>query len=70
MVLQKVSKEYMKNITSVKGKENIETTKNDKIKKLPWVPKLEPKLKKEFQKFYIKIIFTSASNFKELGMQE
>ena len=70
MVLQKVCKEYMKNITSVKGKENIETTKNDKIKKLPWVPKLGPKLKKEFQKFDIKIIFTSASNFKELGMQE
>ena len=70
MVLQKVSKEYMKNITSVKGEENIETTKNDKIKKLPWVPKLGPKLKKEFQKFDIKIIFTSASNFKELGMQE
>ena len=70
MVLQKVSEEYMKNITSVKGEENIETTKNDKIKKLPWVPKLGPKLKKEFQKFDIKIIFTSASNFKELGMQE
>ena len=70
MVLQKVCKEYMKNITSVKGKENIETTKNDKIKKLPWVPKLGPKLKKEFQKFDIKIIFTSASNFKGLGMQE
>ena len=49
MVLQKVSKEYMKNITSVKGKENIETTKNDKIKKLPWVPKLGPKLKKNFK---------------------
>ena len=70
MVLQKVSKEYMKNITSVKGKENIETTKNDKIKKLPLVPKPGPKLKKEFQKFDIKIIFTSARNFKELGMQE
>ena len=44
---QKVTKEYM-NITSVKEKLNLETIKNDQIVKLPWVPKLGPKLRKEF----------------------
>ena len=29
----------MNNITSVKEKENIDTIKNDKAVKLPWVPK-------------------------------
>ena len=43
-VLEKVAKEYMNNITSVKDKVNIETIKNSKIVKLPCVPKLEPKL--------------------------
>ena len=47
----------MNNITSVKEKVNIETIKNDRIVKLPWVPKLGPKLRKEFKKFDIKTIF-------------
>ena len=38
----------MSNITSVKEKVNIEPMKNGKIVKLPWVPKLGPKLRKEF----------------------
>ena len=38
----------MNNITSKKEKVNIETIKNHKIVKLPWVQKLEPKLRKEF----------------------
>ena len=33
---------------------NIDTIKNDKIVKLPWVQKLGPKLRKEFKKFDIK----------------
>ena len=45
---KKVAKEYLNNITSVKEKVNIETIKNSKIVKLPWVPKLGPKLRKEF----------------------
>ena len=44
-VLKKVTKKYMNKITSKKEKVNIETIKNDKIVKLPWVPKLGPKLK-------------------------
>ena len=38
----------MNNITSVKEKVNIETIKNGRIVKLPWVPTLGPKLGKEF----------------------
>ena len=55
-VLEKVTKEYMNNTTSVKEKVNIETNKNDKIVKLRWVPKLRPKLREEFKKFGIKTI--------------
>ena len=46
--LEKVSKEYMNNIISVKENENINKIKNDKIVKLPRVWKLRPKLRKEF----------------------
>ena len=56
----------MNNITSVKEKVNIETIKNDKKVKLPWVPKLQPKLRKEFKKFGIKTIFTLGHNLKNL----
>ena len=45
-VLEKVTKKYMNSITSKKEKVNIETVKKDKIVKLPWVPKLGPKLRK------------------------
>ena len=47
-VLEKVTKKYISNINSKKERVNIETIKNDKIVKLPWVPKLGPKLRKEF----------------------
>ena len=47
-VLEKVIKKYLNNITSKKEKVNIETINNDKIVKLKWVPKLGPKLRKEF----------------------
>ena len=38
----------MNNITSKKKKVIIETIKNDKIVKLPCVPKIGPKLRKGF----------------------
>ena len=47
-VLEKVIKKYMNKITSKKEKVNIVIIKNDKLVKLPWVPKLGPKLRKEF----------------------
>ena len=56
----------MNNITSVKEKVNIETITNSKIVKLPWVPKLGSKLRKEFKKYGIKTIFTSGRNLKNL----
>ena len=56
----------MNNITSKKEKVNTETIKNDTIVKLPWVPKLGPKLRKVFKKFGIKTIFTSRRNLKNL----
>ena len=56
----------MNNITSKKEKVNIETIKNDKIVKLPWVPKLGPKLREEFKRYGIKTIFTSGRNLKNL----
>ena len=56
----------MNNITSAKEKVNIETIKNSKIVKLPWVPKLGPKLREEFKKFGIKTIFASERNLKNL----
>ena len=65
-ILEEVAKKYMNSITSNKEKVNIETIKNDKIVKLPWVPKLGPKLRKEFKKVGIKAIFTSGRNLKNL----
>ena len=65
-VLEKVIKKYMNKITSKKEKVNIVIIKNDKLVKLPWVPKLGPKLRKEFKKFGIKTIFTSGCNLKNL----
>ena len=44
----------MNNITFVKEKVNIETIKNDKIVKLPQVPKSGPNLRKEFRKIWHK----------------
>ena len=37
----------MNNITCVKENEDIDTIKNDKLVKLPWVPKLGPKLRRK-----------------------
>ena len=56
----------MNKITSKKEKVNIETIKNDKIVKLPWVLKLGPKLRKEFKRIGIRTIFTSGHNLKNL----
>ena len=58
IVSEQVTTKYMNNITSKKKKVNIETIKNDKIVKLPWIPKPGPKLRKEYKKFGIKTIFT------------
>ena len=56
----------MNNITSKKEKGNIETINKDNKVKLPWIPKLGPKLRKEFKQFGIKTIFTQGRNLKNL----
>ena len=56
----------MNKITSKKEKVNIETIKNDKIVKLPWVLTLGPKLRMEFKRIGIRTIFTSGHNLKNL----
>ena len=66
-VSEKVTKKYMKNITSKKKTWSIETIKNNKIVKLPWVSKLGPKLRNEFLKFGIKTIFTLRHNLKNFN---
>lgn len=43
-----------------------EETSTTNIVKLPWVPILGPKLRKEFRKFDIKTVFTSGKNLKSL----
>ena len=45
-VSERVTNQYTNNITSVKKKENIDTIKNDKTVKPPWVQKLGPKFRK------------------------
>ena len=47
-VLEKVTKTYMNKVTSKKEKVNIETSKNNRIIKIPCAAKLEPKLRKKF----------------------
>ena len=63
---QKKSPKIYEQITSEKENVNIETIKNDKVVKPPWVPKLGLKLRQEFKKFGIKTIFTSGRNLKNL----
>ena len=45
---RKSCQKYINNVTSKKEKVNIETIKKDKTVKLPWVPNLGVKLRKEF----------------------
>ena len=49
-VLEKVTKEYMNNMTLAKEKKyiDIDAIKNNKTVKLPWVPKRGPKLRDKF----------------------
>ena len=42
----------MNNITSIKERENIDIIKNDKIIKLPRVPKFGPKARKELKNLH------------------
>ena len=52
--LEKATKEYMNNITSVKEKVNIETVKNDEIVKLAMGTEMRTKVKKGILKIWHK----------------
>ena len=58
--------EYLRNIN--KPKRNDQNNNKNTIK-LPWVPVLDPKLRKEFKKKKIKAVFTSGANLKSILCQ-
>ena len=67
--LTNIATEYLRNINKPKSNDqnNNKNTKN--IIKLPWVPILGPKLRKEFKKKKIKTVFTSGVNLKSILCQ-
>ena len=67
--LTNIATEYLRNINKPKSNDqnNNKNTKN--IIKLPWVPILGPKLRKEFKKKKIKTVFTSGANLKSILCQ-
>ena len=67
--LTNIATEYLQSINKPKSN-NQNNTKNTKnIIKLPWVPILGPKLRKEFKKKDIKTVFTSGANLKSILCQ-
>ena len=67
--LTNITTEYLRNINKPKSNDqnNNKNTKN--IIKLPWVPILGPKLRKEFKKKKIKTVFTSGADLKSILCQ-
>ena len=61
--LTNIATEYLRNINKPKSNDQ-NNSKNTKNIKLPWVPILGPKLRKEFKKKKIKTVFTSGVNLK------
>ena len=57
--------ECLRNINKPKSSDQNDS-KNTKNIKLPWVPILGPKLRKEFRKKDIKTILTSGANLKSI----
>ena len=66
--LTNIATEYLRNINKPKSNDQ-NNTKNTKNIKLPWVPILGPKLRKEFKKKKIKTVFTSGANLKSILCQ-
>ena len=64
--LTNIATEYLRNIN--KPKSNDQNNNKNTIK-LPWVPILGPKLRKEFKKKKIKTVFTSGANLKSILCQ-
>ena len=62
--LEKTAEEYRNKIT--KNNQTKKEISTHNVVKLPWLPKLGSKLRKEFRKFNIKAIFKSNKNLKTL----
>ena len=64
-----IATEYLRNINKPKRNDQNNTKNTENIIKLPWVPILGPKLRKEFKKKDIKTVFTSGANLKSILCQ-
>ena len=67
--LTNIATEYLRNINKPKSNDQNNTKNTKNIIKLPWVPILGPKLRKEFKKKDIKTVFTSGANLKSILCQ-
>ena len=67
--LTNIATEYLQNINKPKSNDRNNTRNAKNIIKLPWVPILGPKLRKEFKKKKIKTVFTSGANLKSILCQ-
>ena len=67
--LTNIATEYLRNINKPKSNDQNNTKNTKNIIKLPWVPILGPKLRKEFKKKDIKTVFTSRPNLKSILCQ-
>ena len=63
-----IATEYLRNINKPKSNDQ-NNTKNTKNIKLPWVPILGSKLRKQFKNKDIKTVFTSGANLKSILCQ-
>ena len=67
--LTNITTEYLQNINKPRSNDQNNTKNTKNIIKLPWVPILGPKLRKEFKKKDIKTVFTSGANLKSILCQ-
>ena len=51
-------------------KNNTENRDYSNLKKLPWIPNISPKIKREFQKIEKDIAFTSGENLQQILCQK
>ena len=67
--LTNIATEYIRNINKPKSNSQNSTKNTKNIIKLPWLPILGPKLRKEFKRKDIKTVFTSGANLKSILCQ-
>ena len=67
--LTNIATKYLQNMNKPKSNDQNNTKNTKNIIKLPWVPILDPKLRREFKKKDIKTVFTSGANLKSILCQ-